>query len=288
MKEKLRSNFNRRQYMLARDFEIYYYNDRTFKNVVSHAHDYYEFYVFLEGNVDMEIGEVRHPLKKGDIVVVPPRVKHRAYRKGEGIYRRFVFWISQEFANSLGEQSSDYVWLMQKAKEEGKWIGHLDPADFNTVETRILRLLEETRGSHFGKDAAMLIAAEDLVLCLNRFAWEASAKKKGTEEDLFTRMVQYIDTNIAEDLSLDAIAAHFFVSKYYADHLFTNTLGISLHRYITKKRLQHCRNEMLSGEPVTAAYLNAGFRDYSSFFRSFRKEYGMSPREYKTMHQARS
>ena len=51
MRKNLRSAFNTRQYMLSRDFEIYYYSDLNFKAVDPHRHTYYEFYILLEGNV---------------------------------------------------------------------------------------------------------------------------------------------------------------------------------------------------------------------------------------------
>ena len=55
MNQKLQTAFNPRQYMVDKDFEIYYYNDPHFIGVKSHVHDYYEFYFFLEGNIIMKI-----------------------------------------------------------------------------------------------------------------------------------------------------------------------------------------------------------------------------------------
>lgn len=46
MKKNLKTQFLTRQYMLSRDYELYYYSDSHMANVDSHAHDYYEFYFF--------------------------------------------------------------------------------------------------------------------------------------------------------------------------------------------------------------------------------------------------
>ena len=51
-----------------------------------------------------------------------------------------------------------------------------------------------------------------------------------------------------------------------------------------KKRLSMCRDAILSSEGISKVYLMYGFKDYSSFFRAFKKEYGISPKEYKKMH----
>ena len=55
MKKELESRFVTRQYMLAQDFEVYYYSDSGMAEVRTHSHDYYEFYFFLEGDVCMKI-----------------------------------------------------------------------------------------------------------------------------------------------------------------------------------------------------------------------------------------
>ena len=72
MKKKLQTAFTTRQYMLSKDFEIYYYNEPASEKVSIHSHDYYEFYFFLEGDVCMKIGERSYLLKYGDIILIPP------------------------------------------------------------------------------------------------------------------------------------------------------------------------------------------------------------------------
>ena len=47
MKKNLKTQFLTRQYMLSKDYELYYYSDSHMANVDSHTHDYYEFYFFL-------------------------------------------------------------------------------------------------------------------------------------------------------------------------------------------------------------------------------------------------
>ncbi len=46
MKKNLQTQFSARQYMLSRDFEIYFYSDKSLSKVDAHSHDYYEFYFF--------------------------------------------------------------------------------------------------------------------------------------------------------------------------------------------------------------------------------------------------
>ena len=114
MRKNLQTAFSTRQYMVAQDFEIYYYNDQNLEKVALHSHDYYEFYFFLEGDVSIQIGQETFPIKYGDIMLMPPHIPHKPIIHSHEVpYRRFVFWISQEYCNHLMQLSPDYVYLMQ-------------------------------------------------------------------------------------------------------------------------------------------------------------------------------
>ena len=56
---------------------------------------------------------------------------------------------------------------------------------------------------------------------------------------------------------------------------------MSIHQYITKKRLALCKEAILGNANISEVYQAYGFGDYSSFFRAFKKEYGISPKDYR-------
>ena len=169
MKKKLRSEFNSRQYMLARDFEIYYYSDLHFSSVGRHSHDYTEVYLFCEGRVDMEIEGKSHRLRPGDVLVLPPGTQHRAaVRGGEVPYRRFVFWLSRDFCEALRAESQDYLFLFDFAREKRDYVYPTDPLEFNSLRGRLFELLEELHTDRFGRDAQIGLLVRGLLLSLSR------------------------------------------------------------------------------------------------------------------------
>ena len=102
MKKTLKTEFSTRQYMLSRDFEIYYYSDRQIPDVKAHTHDYYEFYFCISGNIHMNIAGETFVPTPGSMMIIPPRTPHFAKLLDGSIpYRRFVFWVTKDFLKSL-------------------------------------------------------------------------------------------------------------------------------------------------------------------------------------------
>ena len=286
MRKSLQSKFSNRQYMLSKDFEIYYYNDNQFSSMSDHSHDYFEFYVFLAGNVSMHINGRAFHLKPGDILLIPPETKHHAFNIEEKLpCQRFVFWISQDYFNKLMELSEDYVYLLKHAQSKKQYLYHYDTIAFNALQAKIFRLIEEIHANRFGKSAKIELCVNDLMLHINRSVYEMEHPTTRKEVNaLYDNIIQYIESHLDADLSLDELSKTFYVSKYHISHVFKENFGISIHQYITKKRLSICKDAILGNDNITKIYQMFGFKDYTSFFRAFKKEYGISPKEYKELY----
>ncbi len=271
--------------MLSQDFEIYYYSDRILPNVTAHTHDYYEFYFFLEGNIIMYIDGKEFVPTPGTMIVIPPNLPHYArLLDGDVPYRRFVFWVTEDFLNNLGAISEDYLYLIYRTKTKGNFlINKFNEIEFNTIQGKVFSLIDEIHSKRFGRDAKILLCVSDFILALNRMVFEAQHPNvaESDSDTLYQSIIQYIETHIDEDLSLDLLADKLHVSKFHISHVFSDTNGLPLHKYITKKRLDMCRDAILSGQDISLVAEAYGFSDYSVFYRAFVKEYGKSPKKYR-------
>ena len=100
---------------------------------------------------------------------------------------------------------------------------------------------------------------------------------------LMDRIIAYIEENLNEDISLAALSSMFFISKYHLSREFKKYTNVTIHRYIKLKRLIRAKERILQNERITDVSAECGFGDYSNFFRAFKNEYEMTPKQFYKM-----
>ena len=94
-------------------------------------------------------------------------------------------------------------------------------------------------------------------------------------------ILRYIAANLEGDLSVDALAARFYMSRYYLMHRFKEITGYTVHQYTVQKRLLRAGELIREGVPVMKAAEQAGFPEYSTFLRAFQNTFHTSPKNFR-------
>ena len=102
-------------------------------------------------------------------------------------------------------------------------------------------------------------------------------KKSYSYDSQIASLLQYINHNLQADLSVEKLAARYYVSKYHLMRKFKEETGYTLHNYIVSKRLLMARSLIDQGMPVIKAAQESGFAEYSTFSRAYRKQFQQSP-----------
>lgn len=100
---------------------------------------------------------------------------------------------------------------------------------------------------------------------------------------LLEKITTYVDGNLTEKITLRDVAEHCSVSVSTVTQLFQKVLNTTFHAYVTQRRMGAAENLIQDGVPLEEVGRQIGFQDHSSFYRAFRHNYGMSPREFRKM-----
>ena len=84
-------------------------------------------------------------------------------------------------------------------------------------------------------------------------------------------------------ISLADVSQQFFVSQSTITQTFRNKMGVSFYRCVTQRRLIAAKRIIEKGLAMDRISEQVGFQDYSSFYRAFKQEYGISPRQYRML-----
>ena len=123
-----------------------------------------------------------------------------------------------------------------------------------------------------------------MLISLNRDVLVSSAAEAAPEsyrvDQKMEEILRYIAANLDRELSVDLLAKQFYLSRYYLMHRFKDVTGYTIHQYIRQKRLLKAGELIRAGMPVMKAAEAAGFKEYSTFLRSFQSTFHMSPRDF--------
>lgn len=103
-------------------------------------------------------------------------------------------------------------------------------------------------------------------------------------EDMIHIVIDYIERNLQDPLTLDTIATEFSYSKYYFHRMFKSSVGYNLHDYIRKRRLVNASKLLIfTDEKVIDIAFSYQFRSHEAFTRAFQSMYSMSPTQYRAL-----
>ena len=272
-------HFDPRQTMKRSGFEVFHYREPKPYGVEVHHHDFYEIYFLIDGEVSYWIEGQLHHVKPGELLLINPMVLHRpVVDPDSALYERFVLWVDKDYLRSLSTEQAD----LTRCFENGHTL-LLKPPSVQRAELSALlsAMVRESYSSDWGGERCAAGVFLQFMVQLNRLAGSSGSERDRREEasPLVSQVLTYIDEHYSEELSLEHLSGRFYVSKYHLSHAFSREVGTGLYRYILLKRLLAARQLLAEGVPAGEVCTRCGFRDYTNFYRAFKAEYGVSPRE---------
>ena len=275
--------FHYRQEMKCNTFEIFHFRDESIKEVALHHHDFYEIYFFVSGNVNYNIESRNYLLTPGDLLIISPNELHQpVFAQEKQNYERIVLWISKSFLERFDLPGQEVSRCFDTGRPDHTNLLRPDGGTRELISYLLTMLQKESVSEDYGAELYVMGCLAQLLVLVNRLASRSvqEGEPRQNADSVVYRVLAYINEHYNEDLALDFLANKFFISKYHLSREFNRLVGTSVYRYIIQKRLVMAKQMMGSGMPTSTVYQHCGFGDYSNFYRAFKSEYQISPREF--------
>lgn len=235
-----------------------------------HIHELYELYCLVSGDVEYVAEGSVYPLQPGDIVIAKKAEAHSIRIKSPLPYE----WITVHFNEHmiLGTQKNE---LLQFLNERPLGKNNLFPhAKYGN--TQWMYYMDQIRS---------IVSRARRQLYISVFLSELYEATRDTTGVLphwgvgvISDIINYISAQAATPLRIDVLCRRFYISRAQLNRKFREHTGQSVWEYITNKRLLLARGMLQSGDAPAIACAKAGFNNYTTFYRAYRKKFGVPPK----------
>jgi AraC-like DNA-binding protein len=251
-------------------------------DVATHIHDGYELFYFISGDLTYYIEGQAYKLCPNDLIITNSRELHRIMFNSKACYERKYIHFKPEYISSYQTDGYNMLSYLEKRK-----LGY-----FNRILAK--NVLEDGIDELWGNiekaslentpESPILIKTFfiQMLMTINKIfsKYNNPVVNSYKYDKKIVTILDFINKNLNEKITLDLLEQEFFVNKYYLCHIFKMNTGFTVFEYITYKRIMRAMELLMSGNTALDAAHAVGFGDYSTFYKAFKKITGFSPNQY--------
>ena len=229
-------------------------------------HPYHEILYVLCGSAELYLAGGSKKVEKETLFIIPEETYHFFKIDGEERFLRLKISIPPDMDEPVFARTVENLRILEVQGEGVRY-----------ALQKLCRVLkEETADKGFHAYAAFLM----LISALCGENMEEMPRFIETRH-IVKEIEDFVGENLSADLTVNRLANQFHTSPSSLTHNFKKECGISLHKFILQKRLLYARKRILEGGRPTKIFRDAGFLEYSSFYKAYTKFWGISPSEEK-------
>ncbi len=231
-----------------------------------HYHEYFELY-YLEAGARYQVaGETLYCLGPGDFILFPPYAMHYSYGEKDVSFKRLLLYFTNEavkFPEIRGILAQKSLIFQAEDKKD--------------IYSWLRMILKEQEEMAAYAEYAMLLALNQLLITLVR-SMSDKPPAHSEKQNRMSQILHYLNENYTEPVTLEALAARFYINPYYLCREFKKHMGSTVIQYVNSLRILHAKRLLQeTDKKVTEISKIVGFSNVTHFNRTYKSITGMSP-----------
>lgn len=272
---------------LTTNFKVFHIKDSSRREFSYHYHDFHKILILVGGDVTYCIEGHTYELAPDDIVLVRAGEVHKPVIRSDTPYERIIIYVSPDFLEEYSNPKADLsLCLKQTFTAAGDVPSHvlrLHAPRGGKPGAAVRALDASLNDRDFASGLHQKLLFLEFMIQLNRAALHDHIEFLGdsASNEKILAILSYLNRHLTEDITIDDLSSHFYISRYYLMHTFREQTGYTIGSYLSAKRLFLAKELIAEGRPITDVCYACGFKNYSTFSRAYKKSFGESPREFR-------
>lgn len=268
-------------------FELVYKDTKEVEvELPYHFHEWYEIVYVYSGEGKFFIDQSILKMEEGDIFIIPGNTLHNAIpNRKNPVTSTALFFNPLLLHNRMLGDTFNYLQIFDTSLKTKVFKFQLVPNEQKAVGNFIETIHEELHEGKIGYRHAILLELQQLLLYLGRTTnspAQAQASPEFSGPVWMKEILQYIEDNFTEELTLDELSKFANVSKAHLSRVFKKVTGFNITTFITTKRIIKAKELLLTTEDtIDFIAFQSGFESMPYFHRTFKKIIGTTPSNFR-------
>ena len=258
-----------------------------------HAHPFFQIFFLIKGKLIHHINNLSADMSIGEMAIIPPGVMHCISLENTPSFYSFSFNLSTfGEINTINEQ---VITILNSLQDVGKKIlpkTSIADDDILHIQSIFERIYKEYEQKKVGfKESIISYAILLITQFIRRYHLTNtvfSSVESYTAEQMVLNCIKYIDTHFTEDLKIDDLSRISAISPSTFCACFKKITGATLNAYLNSRRIKYATELIKKGYKITNVSSFCGYNDFATFSRNFKKNVGISAREYQKIKHIQS
>lgn len=238
------------------------------------THPFVKFIYVLDGRGALETQVESKSFQTGDLIVIPPKLRHRIEDDAEHPSSLYVACVSLRLLSFDPELAARFRFAV------------LPDPHLSTRVASVMRRMVYRQQS--GEDSMGLSMVSDALRCIEVLVEPKSNQRRkvvrgqSPDEAAMRNYVGHLESHFFEAKSIDEGAAELGMSRRHFTKLFSQVTGETWLNFIRSRAIGHAKHRLATSRiPIASVAFECGFQDLTTFYRQFKRHAGVSPAKYR-------
>ena len=259
-----------------------------FTNVPLHWHKEFELNYILSGHGEFICGDERFLVHKGDIMILQPDVLHAVYQSDDSVIMYDTLVFSSDMLVGAGNDRCSLEIFLPLSNHSFTLNPRIsrENSSYHELEACVKEIFIHTKKNTPLDD--IVLKSELLrffAILVENNELHAADKTNTAKSEMLRPALEYIHGHFSENITIEQLADISHVSKSYFMSCFKKAAGIGAIEYINQIRIKAvCELLKTENRNISELAFACGFTNLANFNRQFRRQIGVSPKEYQKLY----